>query len=290
MTTVRREQVGELEALSIQYPRFSARLFLQGAHLTHYAPSGQENWLWVSPEAQYRQGRAIRGGVPVCWPWFGDPARNPQAVSHQISTPAAHGFARHQLWTLATVEETDDQVHVVLTLDASHGYEGQWSGQARAQAAFTFTSESCQIELMTENVGAEPLALSQALHTYLPVKDIATAAVHGLEGAAYLDTLDGWQRKQQQGAVRFVGETDRIYLQHGRLQLATGDRRRVLLGEGSGSAIVWNPGPEKAARLSDFGAEDWRRMVCIETANAADDCVTLPPGGQTRLALMLQNG
>ncbi|MCH8498943.1 MAG: D-hexose-6-phosphate mutarotase [Marinobacter sp.] len=288
--TVQREQVGELEALAIRHPQFSAQLFLQGAHLTHYAPSGQGNWLWLSPQAQYRQGRAIRGGVPVCWPWFGDPARNPAAVARQISSTSAHGFARHQRWTWVTVDESDDAVRVVLALDASEGFAPLWSGQARVQAEFTFTGQGCRIALITENVGTTPLALSQALHTYLPVADVATAEIHGLDGAAYLDTLADWQRKQQQGAVRFVGETDRIYLQHGRLRLVTPANCRVLQGEGSGSAVVWNPGPEKAARLSDFGAEDWRNMVCIETANAADDSVTLPPGGQTRLVLMLQNG
>ncbi len=282
--------LGQLEALEVHHPRFSARLFLQGAHLSHFAPSGEPDWLWLSPEARFEPGRAIRGGVPICWPWFGDPGRNPPEVRRRVATTMAHGFARTALWRLEEVQESAQQVEISLSLDVNGDFAELWDGQARALASFRFSETGCQLALTTTNTGSEPLAYSQALHSYFPTPDISASRIHGLEGATYLDTLDDWRPKAQQGAVQFDGETDRIYESGAAMTIATPAGSRRLTAAGSDSTVVWNPGPDKARRLSDFPDSAWREMLCVETANAGNDYQVLNAGQSRTLALMLERG
>jgi len=263
--------IGQLEALEIHHPLFSATIFLQGAHLTHFSAGGDPNWLWLSDTARFEPGRAIRGGIPVCWPWFGDPGSNPPEIRKRIRTPTAHGFARTALWHLEDIRESAHKVEVSLSLNANEDFCSQWDGHALALITFRFSVTGCQIALTTTNLGTAPLALSQALHTYLPTCDIQRTRLLGLEGSQYLDTLQEWRSFTQDGAVCFHGETDRIYEPAGSLVLVTPAEKRRLTSVGSDSTIVWNPGAEKSVRLSDFPHTGWQKMVCVETANAATD-------------------
>nr|WP_242634445.1 D-hexose-6-phosphate mutarotase [Marinobacter salicampi] len=282
--------IGQLEALEVHHPLFGARLFLQGAHLTQFGPVGEPGWLWVSETARYETGRAIRGGIPVCWPWFGDPARNPPEVRRRILTDSAHGFARTAVWKLEDVRETAHEIEISLSLDADTDFEDLWQGRARALLTFSFSAEGCQLALTTSNADREALAFTEALHSYFPTPDISDTRIRGLDGATYIDTLDGWQSKVQKGPVRFEGETDRIYESGGDLRIATPARLRLLGSAGSDSTVVWNPGPAKARRLTDFPDQAWRTMLCVETANAGNDYQVLNSGQSHTLALMLRRG
>ncbi|SDU05711.1 D-hexose-6-phosphate mutarotase [Halopseudomonas salegens] len=284
-------RLGELDAVEVRHPAFIARVCLQGAHLVHFAPTGQDNWLWLSEQVQFLPGRSIRGGVPICWPWFGVPEKNPPAVRDQLRTDAAHGFARTALWSLAGVAESADAVSVRLALSAADLQAPQWSGEARAELLLTFTAVSCSLELVTTNLGASPLHITQALHTYLPTPDIHNTRVHGLAGCRYIDTLQEWQEFEQRGPVRFSGETDRIYYSNPQQPLGIYHAETCavqLEASGSHSTVVWNPGPEKAQRLSDFLPAAWTRMLCVETANALDDAQSLEPGDSAHLSLMMR--
>lgn len=280
--------VDELDALDIRHPRFSARVFLQGAHLTSYFPAGQSDWLWLSPQARYQKGRAIRGGIPVCWPWFGDPARNPPAVQRRVKADSAHGFARVQPWHLEDLTESEDHVELSLSLATNQTTAALWQGKATALIRFRFSAEGCQIALSTTNRDPDTLAFSQALHTYLPTPDIYETELRGLDNCEYIDTLRQWHTFNQTGPVYFQGELDRIYLGAPDLTLATPAGIRTLSASGSDSTVVWNPGVSKAKTLSDFPDDGWGHMLCVETANAATDYQVLEPGQSHVLALQLK--
>ena len=284
------QTIGQLEALEVHHPRFRARVFLQGAHLTHFAPVGESNWLWLSPDARFEPGRAIRGGVPVCWPWFGDPGRNPPEVKRRVLSTTAHGFARTAVWRLERVTETAHDVEIQLSLDANGDFDELWGGRARALATFSFSVSGCELALTTTNTGTDALAYTQALHTYLPTPDISRSRIRGLEHSVYIDTLDDWRPKTQEGPVIFDGETDRIYESGSAMIVCTPAVTRLLTGSGSDSTVVWNPGPEKAQRLSDFPDSAWREMLCVETANAGNDYQVLNSGESRTLAFTLRRG
>lgn len=282
------ETLGELDAIRIRHPLLEATVILQGAHLVHFAPAGEDSWLWMSPLARFEKGVAIRGGVPVCWPWFGDPAHNPAPVKSLVDTDKAHGFARTALWSLNQLEELEDAVSLTLVLDAA-GSPGNtpWQGQARASLALHFSPDGLTLALTTHNAGADPLAITQALHTYLPTGQVSATGIRGLERTRYLDTLEDWQPKLQEGTVTFDGETDRIYQAAPDMDIGSPDRNYRLTSRGSASTVVWNPGPVKAAKLSDFPDDAWTGMLCVETANAAADYRELLPGARHTLIMIL---
>lgn len=279
--------IGHLEALVIQHPLFRATLFLQGAHLTHFAPSGEPEWLWLSETARFEPGRAIRGGIPVCWPWFGSPQKNPPEVRKRILSEKAHGFARTALWKLEDVRESAHEIEISLSLDANEDFAEEWQGRALALLTFHFSVRGCQLALTTTNLSDEPLAFSQALHTYLPTPDITRTRVLGLGYSQYIDTLDNWEYKPQEGPVYFDGETDRIYESGEPLKIVTPGGSRRLTPVGSDSTVVWNPGPEKARALSDFPDSAWKTMLCVETANAAGDYRVLNNGQSHTLGVLI---
>jgi len=279
--------IGQLEALDVHHPLFRATVFLQGAHLTHFAPRDEAEWLWCSETARMEPGRAIRGGVPICWPWFGDPDRNAPEVRRRIHTDKAHGFARSALWKLEDVRESAHEVEISLSLDANEDFREVWSGHALALVTFSFSIRGCQIALTTTNMSSQPLAYSQALHSYFPTSDITRSRVLGLGNSHYLDTLRDWEYCWQEGPVYFDGETDRIYESGDPMTIVTPSGKRKLTSVGSDSTVVWNPGPEKAARLSDFPDAAWKTMLCVETANASGDYRVLNEGQSHTLGVLI---
>jgi glucose-6-phosphate 1-epimerase len=248
-----------------------ATLHLQGAQLTGWTPRGQAPVIWLSPKAVFAPGKAIRGGVPVCWPWFGDRAGGP-----------AHGYARTSPWEVAASAQAEDGATcLVLRLPAQPAL---WPHETPVEIRLS-VGATLEIELATRNLGAEAVVLSQALHTYFQVADVRRIALEGLDGRDYFDKLDG-QRKRQAGAVVFDGEVDRVYRDEG------GDcviddpglgRRIRIAKQGSASTVVWNPWTDKGRQLGDLGEDGHLGMVCVETANAGEDAVTLAPGAAHRL-------
>lgn len=262
----------------------------QGGQILSYFPDvEQPPLIWLSDCAEYQQGQGVRGGVPVCWPWFGDIQRNPQAVQKMTTADAPfHGLARTLDWQLLNSSADSHSVQLCLQLDASKGLAG-WPHAATVQLHVEL-GERLTLRLDNHNLGAQPLAISQALHTYFAVSDIHQVKVQGLEGCPYYETLEQWQLREQVAALSFSGETDRVYLQvPEHLQIVdTGWQRRIhLRTQGTCSAIVWNPWIVKAHTLSGFASNAWQQMLCIENANVLDDYVLLAPGAQHSLQLEL---
>jgi glucose-6-phosphate 1-epimerase len=245
--------------------------------------------IWLSDQAQYLRGQGVRGGVPVCWPWFGDLQRNPPEVQAMVQGEAPfHGLARTQLWSLNEVSEQPDQVTLSFALELPEGLPG-WPHAACLRLDLKL-GEQLQLRLITRNLGSAPLALSQALHSYFAVSDIRQVRVQGLDGCRYIETLDNWSTQLQTGALSFAGETDRIYLDVPArvvIEDPLWQRQLVLEASGSRSAILWNPWIDKSQRLTQFAADAWQGMLCIETANVLDDAVLLAPGGEHELGLRL---
>jgi len=261
-----------------------AHVYLSGAQVTHFQPAGQDDVLFLSPRSRFEAGRAIRGGVPIVFPWFGAKAGDPGAPDH--------GFARTSEWTLESVEESaEGAVALTLSLEPSAVSRRLWPFEFRLAARIAIGS-ALDVSLAVENRSSTPFTFEEALHTYLRVGDVAEASITGLEGASYLDKTDGFKRKTL-GAEPFrpTGETDRVFLDT-RTGCAVSDpvlRRRLLVDKrGSATTVVWTPWRDRAAAMADLGAEHWPRMLCVETANAAAGAVRLGPGDRHSMEMSVR--
>lgn len=289
LTTVALEQRDELPLLRIGNAHAETLIALQGAQLIEFTPKGQRPLIWLSENAEFKRGQSIRGGIPVCWPWFGAIERNPESVRHMASGEnlPAHGIVRNANWILEAISEQTDATRVTLSYATMATTQTEWPHDATVRLTIS-VGKTLRLELSTRNEGRAPLAITQALHSYFPVSDIHALEVRGLEQARYIDALDNWRECIQTGAVQFCGETDRIYLDVPPIieLLDRNEQHSIFLrAHNSASAIVWNPWIDKAKRLSQFAPDAWQRMLCIETANALTDCVVLAPGAEHTLTV-----
>ncbi len=263
----------------------------QGAQILSYRQNDAPPIIWLSEEAAFEQGQSVRGGVPVCWPWFGDLARNPQEVqaSYHGEQPAPfHGLVRALPWQLREQRGEGDTAILEFHCPQALGALPGWPHRVELTLQIRLADE-LELSLSSRNVSTQAVTISQALHSYFAVGDIHQVRVEGLAGCPYIDTLLDWQQRQQQnGDLAFNGETDRIYLQLPttlRLVDPAWKRSIQLTTRGSRSAVLWNPWIDKAKRLSSFADDAWQRMACIETANVLDDAVVLQPGQQHLLSV-----
>jgi len=261
-----------------------ADLYLQGAHLTHWTPRGQRPVVFVSPQSLFTPGKAIRGGVPVIFPWFGPRSDGKPGP--------AHGFARTIEWAIERTKLLDDGT-VEITLALSPNATTRSFGYAGFRLRFRIMIGSeLQMELETRNEANEPLTYEEALHTYFAVADIRQASVSGLEGTTYIDKTDGFKRKKL-GAepVRIAKETDQVHLSTNAtcvIHDPVWNRNIVIEKTGSDSTVVWNPWIDKTKGMSDMGPDGWQKMLCVETANAADNAVHLAPGASHALTAAIR--
>lgn len=253
-----------------------ATISLIGAQVLDWVPTGSSPVQWLSPLARLNTGKAIRGGVPVCWPWFGP--------SSDRSLPS-HGFVRTRDWTMVDVTANDNSARLTFEVQAAPPASPVWSGDAMARLSVTVGTTLC-LELETLNMGPEPLLITEALHSYFHVSDISTVEIEGLDGVYYLDQLAGQARVMQHGPVSISGEIDRLYDDR-RASCTIVDRsmgRKIHIAkEGSGTTVIWNPWAEKSARLGDMAPGDYRHMLCVETANAGAARILIEPGARHRI-------
>ena len=272
-----------LERLTIQTARGSGEVYLHGAHVTAWRPAGADPVIWVSADSQFHPEKPIRGGIPICFPWFA-------AHATEASAPM-HGFARLSGWTLGSVEDRDGEVHVSFTLtDDDRSRRSAWPHPFTATYRVTFGAR-LGLTLDVANPGTDRLTFEAALHTYFGVGDIRTVGVTGLAGTEYLDKVDGFARKRQDDApIRFSGETDRVYLETESTCIIHDPRlqRQIAIAKtGSRSTIVWNPWSDKARAMPDFGDDEWPSMLCIETANVREAAIPLEPGSHHTMTAVI---
>ena len=222
-------------------------IYLHGAHVTSWRPDGAAEVLFVSSRSTWKEGKAIRGGVPICFPWFGDKLDDPNAP--------AHGFARTRSWQLNAIERSADAVRVSMSTSSDETTKQWWPADFRLVYRAAFGSD-LMLELELHNTGVAPLRFEEALHSYLNVGDVRTSRVRGLDAVHYLDKTDEYRQKLQQGDVHITSETDRVYLDtQTAVELLDPVLRRSMhiTKENSRTTVIWNPWADKARVMSDLG-------------------------------------
>ena len=268
-----------LVLVEVRNAHATATIALQGAHLLTWMPNGADHpVIWLSEDAKLTPGKSIRGGVPICWPWFG-----PHPVEPGFP---GHGFARTVLWSVVETQNlVNGATRLVFRLVQNEATRAQWPHPSELEIHMLI-GPALEIDLVTRNLGEAPIRIGDALHTYFQVGDVREVSVQGLDGCPYIDKVDGGKQKIQAGPVTISSEVDRIYLD------STADcviedpvlaRRIRIAKKGSASSVVWNPWADKAARMGDLGENGHLHMLCVESTNADADQVDLGPGAEHHL-------
>jgi glucose-6-phosphate 1-epimerase len=267
--------------LEIDHPTVTAKVALHGAHVMEWEPRGAMPVLYMSPESLLEHGKPIRGGIPLCWPWFGPRADAPQLPGH--------GLARLNTWTLESATEDTESVHLQLTLTDSAETLQLWPHAFHLVMNIQLSSK-LSVALTMEHRGQESADFTSALHTYLNVGAIEQTRVLGLENATHLDSLNAHQRMPAHGVITFDQEVDRIYESTATVTVEDLAWKRAIIVSKAGSTatVVWNPWIEKSKRLSDLPDEAYHGFLCIEAANAGTDIIRLAPGESHTLATTLE--
>ncbi|VUD69168.1 Putative glucose-6-phosphate 1-epimerase [Thalassocella blandensis] len=301
----------ELIGLRVDNPFATAIILLQGAQLLEFTPRDKARLIWCSEAVEYKQGKPLRGGIPICWPWFGPLKNNVEAITLQVHAEQApqHGFARSQDWHLESITTSRlGTTKLVFTLTDNEISRAYFDKSFALQLSFTI-GESLDVALTVKNTGDSELSFTGALHSYFAVSDINKTRIFGLDNLPFIDSVNADESAVQSGALDITQETDRIYFapeireaqelhdpltQTTHLEIAREpcsdllvkcpERKIKIRSRGSKSAIVWNPWIEKSRGLSQFKDDEYLEMLCVETANAHLDFITLAPQHEHVLA------
>ena len=257
--------------LKIKNSAARATISPYGGQVLSFIPEGGDDLLFLSRESFFTVGKAIRGGIPVCWPWFGPHPRD--------TTLPAHGFVRTMPWSLAQTEETADSTNVILECVSTPETRAVWPHDFRLAISVSI-GKTLRITLTTTNTGGTPFAITDALHTYFRIGDIARASVIGLEGTTYLDRVGTEATKEQGGAVTVSGETDRVYYSAASCAVVNGTNGKAVTVEKVGfpDTVVWNPWIDRAKAMADFGDDEYRTMICAEAGSVRGNVINVAPG------------
>jgi glucose-6-phosphate 1-epimerase len=275
---------GAMPRVQITSSLCEAEMYLHGAQVTSWKPAGNNNndeVLFLSGKSQWTDGQAIRGGIPICFPWFRAKANDPQAP--------AHGFVRTKTWQLESILKEDDAVVVTMVTESDEHTRRWWPGEFRLVHRATFGSQ-LKLELVCTNTGTTPLRFEEALHTYNRVADVQDVRLHGLDTVSFLDNTDSNKEKTQLGDVAIASQTDSAYLiTRNTVELSDHRmRRRIRLAKANSlTTVVWNPWREKASELRDLADGEWTQFLCVEASNILDAAVDLAPGQEHRMTAIL---
>lgn len=290
----------ELIAIGVSNQSARAEIFLQGAQITAYQRHSEDPVLFLSRECQYKQGASLRGGIPICWPWFGDLSKNKIELQNQFSSDfidgaPAHGFVRDLDWDVSDIRIIDNkETRLILECDIPFDSTKGWPFAARLVYEVS-VGEALKVTFSVKNRGDKPFIYSAALHSYFKVENIKKVSIPSLDNVFYVDAMKNWETFGQQGDVVFDREVDRIYsfsldvhdVDGYSIELNDTKRSLKIESAGSASAVVWNPWIEKSKRLSQFADDEYQKMVCIEIANAGDDLITLAPDQEHVLSIKI---
>lgn len=270
-----------MEVVSLRCANAHAQVFLQGAHVSEYCPSGDENLLWMSQSANYALGKAIRGGIPICWPWFG---ASPEAAEPQ------HGVARQSRFEVVDHQIKDAFTSVTLRLDpkALADYVRYAGLELEVEVRL---ADFLWMEMRTTNHSAETKRINDCFHNYFSISDISKTQIPQLEKLTYLDKVQDFKQCEQQRAFLVDQEVDRVYQGVGNsvsVIPASDDQLIAIDTWGFENLIVWNPWSMKAKEMSDFDDFGYQQMICAEPANATYGSVEIPPGSIHRAGQKIQ--
>jgi glucose-6-phosphate 1-epimerase len=262
-------------------PQCNGEMQLHGAQVTSWKPAGAEEAIFLSRQARWEEGKAIRGGIPVCFPWF-------RAKANDSRAPA-HGVVRTKIWTLESVEQNADGITVSMSTQSDPDTRRWWPADFRVLHRVTFGSE-LRLELTVSNTGANPFRFEEALHTYYRVGDVRKVRVRGLDRVTYLDNTDSNKKKKQNGDVVISSPTDNAYMNtQNPLQLIDPvlNRSIQVTKQHSDSTVIWNPWAEGARALSDLGDDEWQHMVCVEGSNILENAVELATSADHKITVTM---
>lgn len=271
---------GGLPMIRVNSAKAKALISIHAGQVLSFKPANEpEDVMFLSEKAYYQDGKAIKGGAPICWPWFG---ADPEGKGRP-----GHGFVRNRPWNvMATEAMSNGDIKVTLGLVDTPDTRAIWP-QSFSLLQEIIIGDTLNLSLITRNTGKEKFAITQAFHTYFKVGDIARAKVLGLTGCDYLDKAGGGSaQKHQTGDVTIGAEVDRIYLNVGNtltIDDAALNRRIQITSQGSKTAVVWNPWEKISKDMADLEDDDYKRLLCVETTNAADDVREVAAGGECRL-------
>lgn len=273
---------GDLPIVTLTNQHATAVISLYGAQVISYIPVGEEDILWMSDKSLFQEGKAIRGGIPICFPWFG-----PNLTD---STKPQHGFARLSTWEVKTATVNTNTISITLELKDTAATKALWPFSFTAQIIVTIDT-SLELTLRCINTDNKAFEYSDALHSYFNVSDINNITIDGLLGATYfpagIDT--GIQQKERLLAIE--KEENRRYLDH----IATctvddrGYKRKIRVGKaGSKTTVVWNPGAA-TTKMNDMSPDGYKTFICVEAANAFNNTIQLGPGESFSLSTIIQS-
>ena len=282
-------QRDQLIMIEIRNRHGSAMLTTHGATLLSYQPANGQELIWVSETAIYDGSKPVRGGVPVCWPWFGPYDAAQLGEDPSDAHKKGHGVARYEQWQLAEVNSLEDATQVVLRLEPNDSIRQAWPLPFRLSLHVTL-GEALTMELVGENLSDRDWLLSEALHTYFNVAEADDLVIRGLEGCQYIDKGRGSERGTQSQPLHLTLPMERVYVDHaGEVVLEDQGNQRQIVMQASNSAtvVVWNPGEEGASGFADMPDDQYTHMVCVEAANALDNSYILKAGESHRMRMML---
>ena len=264
-------------------PASEATIVLQGAHLTRWNPAGTGPVIFVSPKSAFAEGKPIRGGIPVLYPWF--------AAGWDNQHQPMHGFARITEWTVSSTHlDPHGDVHLTLSLPSTPDLEKAGYGQCAATIQFRVGTELA-ITLEVTNHGQQPIVFEEGLHTYFSIGDIRETTTEGLQGTTFLDKRDNFARKvQTDRLLQYTRDVDQVHLSTASPLTIhdAGNHRDIHITKGgSDTTVTWNPWSVMTPTIPDLASDSWEHFVCVETVNAADNRITLAPGQTHRMSSTL---
>jgi glucose-6-phosphate 1-epimerase len=272
------EGEGGLPFINISNQSATALVSLHGGQILSYKPIEEEaDLLFLSSKSSYSDGKAIRGGVPVCWPWFGPDPKGLQRPNH--------GFVRNHLWTVLKTSSSDAETKVSLQFLESYKKEKTWRQPFALTLEITIGA-SLGLKLITRNTGDKAFSITQAFHSYFHVGDVDQVYVSGLDGCDYFDKLDQGTEKSQVGALTPLEEIDRIYTDV-KNDLIINDpvfKRRIQVSSPNNeTVVVWNPWVKESKKIADLKNKAYKNFICVETGNIAFDLIQIPPDSEHSL-------
>ena len=273
---------GGLAKVKVNTAKASGEIYLYGAQVLSWHPAGTDEVIFVSEKSSWEAGRAIRGGIPICFPWFRAKSDDPKAPTH--------GFVRIRNWELESVrEQADGSVEVAMQTHDDADTRRWWPHGFSVTHRVVFGS-TLTMSLTVRNTGKDAFRFQEALHTYFRISDVEQIRVAGLDGQTYLDNMDGNRAKTQSGDLRLTAPVDNAYIgATGPVEIIDpGLKRRLHTGKAnSASTIVWNPWRQGAIKLADLGEEEWHQMVCAEGGNILDEAILLQANEEHTLHVIL---
>ncbi|KJF99874.1 D-hexose-6-phosphate mutarotase [Photobacterium leiognathi] len=261
-----------ISIIRVIHPLAEAGISLHGGHLIWFKPAGEKDIIWISENAEFDTQKAIRGGIPVCWPWFG-----------KAGTPS-HGFARTSQWTLQEHRENENGVIVSLQFEDNEETRAIWPHKFSNVLTFEIGTE-LKVSLTSTNTDSQPWSYGGALHTYFDIADINNIEITGM-GATYLDSTQQGKACESGDVLTFTSETDRVYTQpEATITINDKNNKRNILvtNEGHNAAVIWNPWQELSISMGDMADNSFETMVCVEST-IHQPSIELAPGQSHTLA------